>query len=72
MDEQLIKDVADIKRALLGDRDFGNDGFIKITNDRITELEKFQGRIKKERWIIIGAAATLGFFVKNFIKFFIK
>ena len=60
--EQLAKDIAEIKAALLGS-EFNKNGLVH----RVDELEKSNAVYKKMQYLIIGGFAVITYIV-NFIK----
>lgn len=60
--EQLAKDIAEIKAALLGS-DFNKNGLV----NRVDELEKSNLVFKKMQYLIIGGFAVVTY-IMNFLK----
>ena len=64
-------DVAEIKRALLGDEDFETTGYIAKINDIDKRLKALEETYKAGRWLAIGILISAGYGLKEAWTFFI-
>lgn len=57
-------DVSVIKKALLGDEDFEQEGYIAKINDIDKRLKTLEERYKAGRWLAIGILISAGYGIK--------
>jgi hypothetical protein len=72
--DDLVDDVKDIKKAILGD-DFNPTGYTKRLDNIETRLDNVEDFIMKWKWIVVGAIAFAGYggitMTQNIIQLFV-
>jgi hypothetical protein len=70
--ENIAKDVADIKQALLGSEFTEGRGMISKVNDHSKRLYNMEARFSNGKWLVIGLAAGSGVGLASIIQWIAK
>lgn len=63
--DDIQKDLKEVKDALLG-TNYGQKGIV----DRVDEVEKYQSKDKKQKWMVAGGALVVGSILKFWKELF--
>lgn len=65
--QQIRADVTMIKKALLGDPEFQQEGYIEKINDIDERLTSIEEKYKAGRWLAVGIFIAAGYGLKGII-----